>query len=83
MLKVPGTQIAFRYSKESGMESTWDNGLIWHFTQKSEREIYEMFPNVVGRLIETPDSDSEADEREIFGDTLDEPIMDEFWEMIE
>jgi hypothetical protein len=41
-----------------------------------------MYPPMVGQLIETPESDSEDEEREIFGETLDEPIMDEFWEMI-
>lgn len=81
MLKVPGTKTAFRYSPEFGMEATWDNGQTWHFTFRTESELREMYPPMVGQLIETP-SDSEDEEREIFGETLDEPIMDEFWEMI-
>lgn len=85
MLKVPGTKIAFRYDTEFGMQTTWDGGLMWHFTFRSESEIREMWSDVVGELIDTEDRGvliSFDEDREVFGDTLDEPIPEEFWEII-
>lgn len=79
--KVPNTLIAYRYSDEFGMEKTWDGGETWHFTFRGWREIEEMHPTIELGDLELPTN--EENEREIFGETLDEPIPDDYWYMIE
>ena len=64
----------FRHGS-NGPETSCDDAKTWHFTFRSEREFREMH----GLPIPV---DTEDGEREIFGETLDEPIPDEFWEMI-
>lgn len=75
---VPQTKIRYR-NGENGGETTYDNGATWNFTFRSPSEWREMFPSAV---IISDSSMKDIQEREIFGETLDEPIPDDLWEMI-
>lgn len=75
-----GKKLQFRRSDKGGWEWSDDGGKMWYFTFRGRDEILEMWPDA----IETSDTVSEVEEdREVFGDTLDEPIPDDLWEMIE
>lgn len=73
--RVIGKNIAYKDSDRGGLEVDWGDG--WHFCQRSWSEVEQMHPNLESAPI-VPDTE----DREIFGDTLDEPIPDELWEML-
>lgn len=77
MLTVPKTKLCYRRSEKGGWEYSDDGGITWYFTFRCESEIRAMWPNIQGECT----VDDEQD-REIFGDTLDEPIPDDLWEML-
>jgi hypothetical protein len=77
MYKVPGTMIVYKRG-DHGTEVSIDGGETWSFTFRSMSEVREMHPTLTGF---TPESDNS--ERELFGETMDEPIPDEFWELID
>lgn len=79
MLNVPGKRLSFRPSSAGGWEYSDDGGKVWYLTFRTEREIREMHPSIVG---EVPQNTQEDDLREVFGETLDEPIPDELFEVL-
>lgn len=80
MLTVPGTKVCWKQGeKGEGPLVSWDGGREWHFTFRGEAEFRQMYPNAVG---ETTEDTNEDTERELFGETLDDPIPDDLWEMI-
>lgn len=81
MLRVPGTQILHKTTNEGFLVSD-DNGLNWHFTFRGENEFKQMHKTAikipeVGDLVRDKES-LEDEEREIFGETLDEPLPEDF-----
>lgn len=87
ILKVPGTKIYWKSSEKKGDPPcvSWEGGgeNTWHFTFRGEQEFREMHPTAV--IVEGTDTPLEVDEdaeRELFGDTLDDPIPEELWELI-
>lgn len=65
----------------SGPEWTHDGGETWYYTFRSQSEFEAMHgPMELVGGTSAPDSDDA--ERELFGETLDEPIPDDLWEMI-
>ncbi len=77
MWTVPGTKIAYKQG-EYGIEVTYDGEETWGFTFRSISEIRQMHPTLVGPA----EDNSEDNEREIFGETLDDHIPDDMWDMI-
>ena len=78
ILRVPGTKICYRNSEADGWLVSWDGGEIWNFQRRSLAEILDMHPSIVtSNQKETQDR-----ERELFGETLDDPIPDDLWEML-
>ncbi len=75
--KVPGSKLTYRESSHGGLEWSED-GETWYLTFRTLPEVIEMHPTI--ERAGMPESDNH--EREIFGDTLDEPIPDEYWEML-
>ncbi len=73
------TQIAYRESERGGLEATYENR-GWFYSQRTWREVEEMHPTLESALA-NPASQEER-ERECFGETLDEPIPDDLWEML-
>ncbi len=73
------TQIAYRESERGGLEATYENR-GWFYSQRTWREVEEMHPTLEPALA-NPASQEER-ERECFGETLDEPIPDDLWEML-
>lgn len=73
--KVPGKKIMWRNTGH-GPETTSD-GKEWSFTFRSLSEWREMFPTAIPVTTQPGEED-----REIYGDTLDEPIPDDLWEML-
>ena len=79
---VPGTHIRFRPSDRGGMEVAHEKDEVYYLTFRSLNELLAMHPTAVpiqGTQRDTADEDAE---RELFGDTLDEPIPDDLWELI-
>lgn len=74
-LQVPNSKVAYRHSTEHGWEMTPD-GEQWYFTWRALMDILELHPTIEY----TPTDD--ADERELFGETLDEEIPDDLWAMV-
>jgi hypothetical protein len=69
--------------KPHGWETTWDKGATWHFSSRGLEEFQDMWPNLVVDPIYTSAPDTAEDiERELFGETLDEPIPDDLYEML-
>jgi hypothetical protein len=80
MITVPGSKICYRPSDRGGWEWTDDGGERWNLTFRSRQEILDMHRTAVD---DSPEVMSTADvERELFGETLDEPIPDDFAEML-
>lgn len=77
MLKVEGTKIRFKCDHD-GPQVSLDGGETWEFTFRSEAEFCEMWKNriITGQI---PQHD---DDLEIFGDTLDEPIPEDFVDIL-
>lgn len=66
-------KIVFRRGRY-GWESSDDGGINWHYTQRTDAEISEW--------CDCPIQSDEPD-LEIWGDTLDEPLPDDFLEMLQ
>ncbi len=80
---VPKSHVQFRQSERGGMESRWEKNGEWHLTFRTLEELLEMWPEAVPDAIPTADPTTNEDkEREIFGETLDEPIPDDIWDML-
>ena len=79
--QVPGKKLAYRKSDQGGMEYSDDDGQTWYLTFRTLSEIIEMHPTIVGPSVEDAER-AEMAEREIFGETLDEEIPEDLWEMI-
>lgn len=78
---VPGTDIKYRHSKLNGMEVSEDNGATWSFTFRSIEELRRMHSNL---KLDSPYTETiESDEREVFGETLDEEIPEDLWTIIQ
>lgn len=80
ILKVPGTKVMWKCDKD-GPQVSDDGGETWRFTFRGKDEWMEMWPTAI--VIEgesTPDT--EESDREVFGETLDDPIPDDLWEML-
>jgi hypothetical protein len=70
----------FRYCKTHEIwEVNWGDG--WHFQQRNLPEIREMHPSLAIDPAYTADADE--DERELFGETLDNLIPDDLYEMLQ
>jgi hypothetical protein len=80
---VPGTNIKYRYSKKNGMESSEDNGVTWSFTFRSIEELRKMWPSLRLDSQYTETIDTESEQREVFGETLDEEIPEDLWTIIQ
>lgn len=78
MLEVQGTKVRYKIDQD-GPQVSDDGGKTWRFTFRSEDEFREMWQNhpIVGTL-----QNNEDEDRELFGDTLDDPIPDDLWEWI-
>ena len=75
------------FYKHDGTGWLWSNDKeTWYFTFRGFEEIKRMWPNIV-RIdtcsTDVPNDDETEDQlRELFGETLDDPIPDDLWEMI-
>jgi hypothetical protein len=69
--------LEFRKSNRGGWEYSDDNGANWYLTFRSESAIREMHPDLIDETIDTSDM-----ERELFGETLDEPLPDDLAAML-
>lgn len=81
--QVPGTLIKFRQSDRGGMEVAYEKSEVYYLTFRTLDELLDMHPSAI--LIEGQaerDTDNEDAERELFGETLDEPIPDDLWELL-
>ncbi len=73
------TDIAYRESEMGGLEVTYEN-LGWFFTHRTWNEVERMHPTLEPAPARPA---SQADEeRECFGETIDEPIPDDLVEML-
>jgi hypothetical protein len=77
ILQVPKTKLLFRY--DNGWQYSDDNGNTWYRTFRSEEEIRTMHPTIQQISGEQEQPDHEQEERELFGETLDEPLPDDFY----
>lgn len=77
MLFVPGTKIQYRSDPTPQVSD--DGGLTWYFTFRSPSEFMEMWPTAIS---DAPPQVDDLDERELFGETLDDEIPDDLWDMI-
>ena len=75
--RVIGTKIRFKDSDKGGLEVDWGDG--WHFTFRCWAEVERMHPTLEPAP-EVPDTEDR--DREVFGDTLDEPIPDDLWAIL-
>ena len=86
LLEVPNKDIAFKYEDkiwQSSWERDCEGNRIWNFTFRGEEEIRKLHPSIIEIPLPYDLSNTELDnEREIFGETLDEEIPDDLWEMI-
>jgi hypothetical protein len=80
---VPGTDIKYRHSTLNGMESSIDNGATWSFTFRTIAELQKMWPSLTLDSPYTERIESDSDERELFGETLDEEIPEDLWTIIQ
>jgi hypothetical protein len=79
LLVKPNSKIRYR-NEGQGWECSDDGGETWCFTFRCREEILAMHPSIVDT---TPDTEAAADaDRELFGETLDEPIPDDMAEML-
>lgn len=79
MLSTPNGKLHFRPSDKGGWE--WSNDKItWYFTFRTESAIREMHPDLIDDSMDR--ANDEEREREIFGETLDDPIPEDIWEML-
>lgn len=76
ILTVPGTKVQYN---TDGRQISDDGGETWYWTFRTVNEFRQMYPNAVG---DTSEDTSEDTERELFGETLDDEIPDDLWEMI-
>lgn len=74
------THIAYRESERGGLEVTYEN-LGWFFTHRTWGEVEEMHPALEPAPAKL--ASREEQERECFGETIDEPIPDDLWEMLQ
>ena len=66
-----------------GWEVTCDKGVIWSWSSRGLEDFQAMWPNLVVDPIYTTAPDTAEDiEREVFGETLDDPIPDDLYAMI-
>jgi hypothetical protein len=79
---VPKTNIRYKIDPVDGPMVSDDGGNVWRYTFRGFEEFRKMWPTLVrlsGNVVNEPNEDAE---RELFGETLDEPIPDDLWEMI-
>jgi hypothetical protein len=72
------TPIAYRESKRGGLEVTHENW-GWFFTHRTWGEVGRMHPTL--EPAPAKPASQEEQERECFGETVDEPIPDDLGEM--
>ena len=83
---VPDSTIRFKLEPENPMQVSSDNGETWSWTFRSIEELQQMHPSMkelnpeVNQ--ETLDEDEEMLERELFGETLDDEIPEDIWDMV-
>jgi len=76
------------YRYDAGWEYSEDFGQTWYYTQRTNEEILSLCePNETQRLndpsrIDIFEGYGEFDDLEVWGDTMDEPIPDEFLEYL-
>lgn len=64
----------------NGPEWSPDDGETWYFTFRDYHAFEEMHGETL--LVAGSEAPDDQEEREIFGETLDEPIPDALWAMI-
>jgi hypothetical protein len=75
-------QLLVRYSAKDGFERTdTKDRQGWHFTYPPLQNEWDNLEPIEGTPV-VDEADKEDEEREIFGETLDEPIPDDLWAMI-
>lgn len=79
--RKPGSKLVYRPSDRGGWEWSDDGGANWHLTFRTLEEILAMHVTLVPDSDEVTDT-AETDERELFGETLDEEIPDDLAEML-
>ena len=81
MLTVKGTKVRFKRENNENLISD-DAGLTWYFSSRSENAFREMWRNhtITGHI--PHDTDERDEQLETFGDTLDEPIPDDFADIL-
>jgi hypothetical protein len=72
--KVLGTKTAYRDSEHGGLEVS--DGEYWYFTFRTWSEVEAMHPTLEASPAV---ADTEEQDRELFGETLDEPIPDDLY----
>lgn len=90
-LILPNSSIKYRQTND-GWERTWGNEPHWYFcyppnelTTTKAKVIHHNPPRTYENYDDYSLNDQIIeinDDREIFGDTLDEPIPDDLWELI-
>lgn len=78
---VPGTKIRWKY--DGGSQMSDDGGENWYWTFRGLEEFRQMHKTLVPMTGPESVSSDEDSGREIFGETLDEEIPDDLWEMID
>ena len=81
VLQGPCKGIMYRESDRGGLEYSDDNGRNWYLTFRSWCEVEAMHTSLEPAPSE-PMTDEER-RREEFGETLDEPIPDWAWRLID
>lgn len=77
-----GTSIRWRCNNEGWERSDGkQDGNRWYFSYPPSSPVYKDIVLIPDNEPE-PVKDEELAEREVFGETLDEPIPDDLWEMI-
>lgn len=76
--RVIGKNIAYRDSDKGGLEIDWGDG--WHYCYRTWPEVERMHPTTLEPAPEVPDTKDQ--DREVYGETLDEEFPDDFWEML-
>ncbi len=75
-------KIKWKHVNGDGWQYSDDNGATWYRTMRTDAEVQRMCKNGYGVIDDVPILPEPEDELEIFGDTLDEPIPDDFAEYI-
>ena len=73
------TNIIYRDSDRCGLEYTYENTDVWYLTWRTWADVEAMHATLEPTPVIV---ESEDREREIFGETLDDPIQDDLWDML-